>query len=333
MYLLAALTVISATPATFDVAVARAEAGDTIVLQGGSYGGRIIANRSHATPVQIDASRAQVREVTFRNSAGWTWRGGQITGPREQYYGVLIDNSRRITIADARFSGVRVGASVIRGSEDVVLQNNRFDGVRSDGINIAGARRVQVLNNTCLNFRPIPPVLDKAGRLIRDGDHPDCIQSWVPPGYRTDDVVIRGNQGIGEMQGIIHFGLVSRPRARNFVIENNAMTVTYWHGIAVSNIDGLTLRYNTVTPATERLLIDPRTANARAWMRVDTSTQTTICGNVVTAYPDWFGTRPCGATDRPTGPKVNSQISGGALSRSGRLLVPTPPVTTTSRRS
>lgn len=274
LMMLAALT---ANPTTLPAVIAKAKPGDTITLERGDYPTVTIVNRVNDVPIEVDASAATLREVTFRGSAGWTWKGGRIVGPPEQYYGSLIDNSKRIRIIGVTYSGMRLGTAAFRNSEDVDIIGNRYDGMRSDGINIAGAQRIRVIGNSCTNFKPIQPTYDQAGKvLLKDGDHPDCIQAWVsydktelPTGY----ILIAGNYANGEMQGIF-----ANSGIRNVTIVGNDLTVSYWHGITYPDAKGLTVRYNRVRTVPGARMKNAPYGLVTAWIRTS-GTALDVCGN------------------------------------------------------
>ena len=278
---------LTATPATLPQVIARAKPGDTITLAPGNYPTVIIANRVNDRPVVVDASAATLREVTFRGSAGWTWQGGKIVGPPEQFYGSLIDNSKRIRIVGVTYSGVRVGTAVFRNSENVELLKNRYDGVRSDGINIAGARNVRVVGNTCVNFKPIPPTYDAAGKkLLRDGDHPDCVQAWVVPNHLpTENLYIAENYANGDMQGIF-----AGSGTRNVTVIRNDLTVSHWHAISFPDSEGLSIRDNRVRTVPGARMKNAPYGPVTAWIRYNVGE---ACGNQVRDRPKGPESKPC----------------------------------------
>lgn len=143
---------------------------------------------------------------------------------------------------DVVFSGNAVHdftrGSVIGGSHRVTVSGNTFYHIRSDGADFGGVTDVLVENNLFYDFYPCC------------GDHPDHIQFWNDNGTEIQqNVVIRGNtslRGNGDPTQSIFIQANSPFRNRNYLIENNVVYNGTSHGITASEIDGVTIRHNTV---------------------------------------------------------------------------------------
>lgn len=278
-----------ATPETFAAVAQAARDGDTIVLARGYYGDVYLPVADHADPVEIDASQTRARSLTIRGTAGWTWRGGTIDSPLPPavWRNVMIDNARRIEIAGVTMTGGHTGVLVTRGSEDIVLRGNIFTGLQSDGINVATAKRVSMIGNTCVDFRPIPPVWAD-GKLVKDGTHPDCIMLWSEAGKEpTSDILILGNRALGLMQGITTFyhPSLGRPKVERVRVWNNTVAIRgFWHGIYFMDTPGADLRFNTVATLPNSTALGRPDIKTTAWLRADPDA--VRCGNTVNGIAD-----------------------------------------------
>lgn len=263
-----------ADPATLKAVLASAQPGDTVVLaKDRLYGDVVVPVKDHAVPVEIEAAGATLRSLTFRRTSGWRWLGGIIDSPpldppfgaRTVWRNVTIEASNRIELAGAVLTGGETGVLVTRGSSDVMLRGNIATGLRSDGFNIATATRVSLIGNTCRDFRPIPAIYDAAGKLVKDGTHPDCIQLWSEKGQPpTSDLTIIGNRIYGAMGGITHFYKPELGRDKVYRVRawNNDIEISQFWGMALTDTPGSDIRFNRV--ATIPGAVDP----ARAWVKI-----------------------------------------------------------------
>lgn len=272
-----------ANPDTF-AAVAKAAAdGDTIVLARGYYGDVVLPIADHAQPVEIDASQTRARSLMIRGTSGWTWRGGTIDSPLPPavWRNVMIDNARRIEIAGVTVTGGHTGVLVTRGSDLVTLRGNVFTGLQSDGINVATATHVSIIGNTCTDFRPLLAIYDAAGKMVKDGTHPDCIMLWSEPGKpATSDILISGNTMRGAMQGIAHFWHPSLGRDKVYRVRawDNEVEVSYFWGIALANTPGSDIRFNRVSTIPGAVDLARPTLKITAYFTSDPDA--VRCGNV-----------------------------------------------------
>ena len=261
-----------ATPATLDSILYTARGGEQIVLAPGQYGDVTLPARDYTSQVSVDASQAQFTSLTLRRVGRLAITGGSVNGARDATHAVLVDDSHDVAIRNMRVSGSRVGIGVSR-SHDIALERNQLDGLRSDGINIASAQRVRITDNVCKNFSPIPASYDGAGKLIKDGDHPDCIQGWsraaLPP---TSDVTITGNSGTGFMQGIFF----ARPHEGGFdriVIRDNTFDLSIFNGIILSEARDSEVTGNVVRTIRGSVMPSVPHHPITAWIRVNRPTQ------------------------------------------------------------
>lgn len=283
----AAATTLTATPVTFAKVAAKAKDGDRIVLAAGNYGDVRLPPVDHAKPVTIDASRATARSLTIkRPTAGWTWRGGVIDSPLPPgiWFNITMRGAKRIEIAGVTLTGGFTGVQV-NESQDVVLRNNLATGLQSDGFNIMSSQRVSVIGNTCRDFRPLLPIYDPAGKLIKDGTHDDCVQLWSNKGgVPTRDITIVGNTARGYMQGIGVYGNPGPP-VENITVEGNDLELAMWHGINIADAKGVVVaRNNKVRAVPGARQLNAPFHEVKPWLKTPPGAVT--CGNVVRGVAD-----------------------------------------------
>ena len=309
-------------PTSLALALTQADAGDVIRLAPGNYEDVVLPPRDNQPAITIDADAATVRSLMIRGTAGWVWNGGTIDSPlpptkqpfarNSVWRNVMIDNAKRIEIAGVTLTGGETGVLVTRGSEDVLLRNNIATGLQSDGFNIATAKRVTLTGNTCRDFRPINPVFDAKGKMLKDGSHPDCIMMWSEAGKEpTSDITIIGNRMSGKMQGIDHFyhASLGRPPVYRVTVRKNIVDVTYWHGITLQNTPNADVRDNIVTSYSGARMLNYPYAPIRTWLKVD-GPGSVECGNTVEDFPNGEGTTPCPG-DAGSDTKSLSRATGG----------------------
>jgi hypothetical protein len=177
-------------------------------------------------------------------------------------------------------------------STKIDVIGNKFDGVRSDGVNIAMSQRVRILGNACVNFRPIRPIYASDGRLLVDGDHPDCIQAWSRRGFApTSDVTIEDNAAEGEMQGISFFDPGQGGYDR-IVIRNNNLRLSYWNGIVALEARNSLVTDNIVATVSGARALNWPFQLIATWIRL-TGVNNVVCDNDVLAFPNGEGTAAC----------------------------------------
>lgn len=272
-----------ANPATLAGVVAGAADGASIVLAAGDYGRVTLRERRFARPITLDARAARFEQLVLRNVSGVTVAGGTVQSP-DDVLGVFVDGSDHVTVGGMTVSGARVGIT-LRRSKDVVLENNVLAGVRSDGINIGMSQRVRVEGNQCRDFHPASPTYDAAGKMSRDGDHPDCIQGWSRPNDPpTADVTVIGNRADGTMQGVFfgnaQTGGVDDGGFDRIAVKDNDLTVGMYNAIMLDSA-----RSGLVTGNRVRGVPGARNpwrphGEVTPWIRLARS-EVTACGNQV----------------------------------------------------
>ena len=153
-------------------------------------------------------------------------------------HGVNVRESENITILNSEFHDLFRGVSIFDSTNTAVV-NNTFEDLSSDGIVGRGDHGVLIADNRIGRFN-----------LASDEDiHPDGIQFWDSGASRQNrDITIRGNiiiRGDGDhAQGIfIKSGVFP---TENILIENNVIHQSLTQGIFLTNVDGATIRNNTV---------------------------------------------------------------------------------------
>jgi hypothetical protein len=210
-----------ATDTNFSSVFASAQAGDTIVLNG-RFGATLLADRSFATRLNIDARDAQFTgALTIRNMRGVAITGGSFGGGGAwqdsdtikvqasngirfiqpqltadgsgRARGLTFRDSSNIAVSNGSFSGFRLAIG-INGVRNGNLTNNRITAATSDGINIVNSHFVTARGNVCSDNLPSP------------GAHPDCIQLWSLAGFPVQsDIKLIGNTALGYTQGFTSF--------------------------------------------------------------------------------------------------------------------------------
>lgn len=282
---------VSVTPATLVAVLKSAKGGETIVLQTGDYGKVIFPYRDYPTRVVVDATAARFSQIWIRRVSGLEIRGGSIVGARTEPFTMAIDSSRNLRVANMTMSGARVGISLTR-SQGIDIISNRFDGLRSDGVNIAMTSQVLIQGNSCRNFNPIQAVYSSTGALIKDGDHPDCIQGWSSRGYTPiSDISIVGNTAVGYMQGIF-FGNTGQGGYDRITIRDNDLTVGAFNGIILWEARSSTVTRNKVKTVPGARLKSYPFALVSSWIQL-TGRNIVACGNTAASTRYSVGLNAC----------------------------------------
>ena len=241
-----AATVYTATSATLHSVFASASSGDTIKLSG-NFGQTTLANRSFASMVTIDASRARfsdtlvVRNIdyltiqggVFGNTTGSTsylraiaaFGGSNLLFNRIAFVGndtgtgLGASGTTHVKVASSTFTHLKVGAALTSVSSSFLL-NNSVTYAASDGFEIADSRNVTASGNKCSLSTPSP------------GAHPDCIQMWSIAGNPIQsDIIISGNTATGATQGFTSFDPANASGLR-FKFLDNIVNTSYPQGVA-----------------------------------------------------------------------------------------------------
>lgn len=299
-----------ATSATLKSVFASVAGGDTIQLSG-NFDLVALQNRSFATKVTIDASRATfTNTVTINNVSRLDFVGGTFGSTATTYQnggtirvvgGSSIRFLRPTLVGDGggsargiNFTGT-TGFGVDRGtfegfrlaigvgtSRHGMISNNRITKATSDGINIVSSRFITARGNHCSNT------------IISLGAHPDCIQLWSTVGQPIQsDIKIQNNEAHGYTQGFTSFDPANASGSR-IEISGNIVATSLPQGIACYGcFDSLVTR-NILTTLPE--------ANHRTMIRVIGG-----ANNIVTA-------NSTGPFTRATGGETMFDMAGSAAS-------------------
>lgn len=279
-----------------DRLIANARPGTTIVLPTKNYGIITLPARTFTPALRIDARAATFGGIVMRRVSGIEIAGGTIIGSGGRSYGVTITDASRIRVSGMTITGAHRGI-VVSQSEDVSLTDNVLTNLMSDGIDVALSRKVAIERNTCRNFRPTLGTYDEAGRLVKDGDHPDCIQAWSrssrPP---TSDLSILDNVIEGTMQGIF-LGNRSRDGMNDggfdrVVVRGNRVTVSMPNGIYIKDGRNIQVTDNIVRTVKGATMPNRRSIAVKASLRL-TGENITACNNIVDSDPRAIGTGRC----------------------------------------
>lgn len=260
----------TATPATLQSMLNSARAGDTITLAAGDYAPVRVDSKKWSPAVTIEAGAARMTQVALNDVSGVIWRGGTFDGKDTVRTAWSAGKSDHITVDGLKFSHYLRNGVVINESSDIRLVNNLISESGSDGFDIALSRRIVIDHNECRDATPTP------------GAHPDCIQLWSRPNAPpVADVTITNNTISGDTQGITGFnhvrGGVDDGGFDRIRVEDNHVTVKYWHGITFYNCRSCIARRNRVDTMPN--------GRIKAWIKFIAS-DVEACGNVVSAYSE-----------------------------------------------
>ncbi len=142
----------SATYKTIQSAVNAAVAGDTVLVQSGTYNEVVLVEKAitvkaapGATPI-VDAGQ---KYPAFRVKAAATIDGFTIRNAGKSYTGVYVTASGA-TVSNNKISGCGWGIFLTGGSANTV-KGNTVDGATTDGIGISGSNRNTVTGNKVTN--------------------------------------------------------------------------------------------------------------------------------------------------------------------------------------
>lgn len=296
------VTLIGATAATTILAsgaggIENAKPGSVIIWPAGDGQTLTIVGKRFDPAITIDGSKASFSAISIRDSSGIHIKGGTVIGQGRPSVGVRIQYSSRVTIEGMTVTGAHTGI-IAGGSEDVIIKNNQLVGLISDGIQIPLSRRVLIEGNSCADFSPAPKVYDAAGKIVTDGDHADCIQSWSRPKMSpVADIKIINNRMEGQMQGIflgnkIRNGVDDGGYDR-ILIEGNRVRVARWHGISVDSARGVTVRNNHISTIPGSFMSTPPYQRISARLAIKGSSDVIACENIVETKTNSFGLEKC----------------------------------------
>lgn len=298
------------TAATLQQVLAMAKSGDTITLAADEFRDVNISGRRFKPAIVIDAKEAKLFNWVLKDVAGIAIRGAHFSlnpptlstrtglpawgtsifiqhaddieisdsafqGPGQadaktsgvfgDGYGFKVDSGSQVTVARNTFAGYKIGL-LVSNIDGFKVLNNTFTSMRSDGMDIAMAHNGLVEGNAC------------SGTVVRDKEHPDCIQMWSRPGGpATSDIVIRKNKVEGDSQGISLFNHVrdgvDDGGFDRILIEDNDVEVRASQGIAIVQGRNSVVRNNRVKTLSGAVY--------RASINTSKSADVVRCGNVV----------------------------------------------------
>ncbi|NVO25220.1 right-handed parallel beta-helix repeat-containing protein [Donghicola mangrovi] len=173
--------------------------------------------------------------------------------------GLSLRNVTRLTLENSEIRNFYRGL-VVGEATDTVIRRNDLHDLRSDGMNFVKVTGLLVEANVIRDFH----------RSFASDDHADMIQFWsMNADYPSTDVTIRRNfLTVG--RGDHTQGIFMRNEAvdaqhggpsmfyRDVVIEENLIMNNHFHGITVGEVDGLTIRQNTLIRVPRRSDPDQR---------------------------------------------------------------------------
>jgi hypothetical protein len=259
----ASAATVSATSANFTSVFAAAKAGDTIMLSG-NFDGAVLANRSFARPVRINARAAVFTgKLTVRNvdglvviggvygAANTNWQNGGtivVSGGSNISFlqptligdgagkarGLSFQSTTGVNVDRARFSGFRMAVgidSVTNGT----FTNNFVRGATSDGFDIVNSHFVTASHNSCTASMP------------SIGAHADCMQLWSLAGQPVQsDISILNNYAYGQTQGFTSFD-PERGGGLRITMSGNRIDTSMPQGIACYGCVDSTITWNVLT--------------------------------------------------------------------------------------
>jgi len=251
------------------------KAGDTVYLRSGDYGSITLSGNNSdfitiaadtgATPVisaiKISGSKWIIKDLTIRalgstlvdvvssasnniivgnhilsqqDVSSWSqadWRSNSSTA--------IWVKGPCTTVLDNNIENIKWG--IFESADHELVQGNTINNIAGDGMQIT-ASNITIRNNRLTNF------LD-----IGDGNHADMIQAWNTSSNVFHDITIDSNIGInqtdpnlpfrnGDTQGITEFdGQWDR-----YIVTNNVVVTSHWHGISIYGATNANLINNTV---------------------------------------------------------------------------------------
>lgn len=280
-------------------ALASAKAGDTILLQAGTYSGLRFDSYNFSSAVTITSAdpnnQAVLTDFNINNAGGltfqkvdlfandptgyWSFRvnsshditfdqvrihGSLDNNPLNDQDGLGFWNSSNITITNSEFTELGTALSLGTNS-NILIAGNYLHDLRTDAMDLSGVQNVKILNNYITEF------------YIATGDHPDAIQFWTSATAPTKDIQISGNvitRGAGTvgMQGIYMSTDPGTMVLENVNISDNFLVGTGYQGISI--LGG----FNNATIANNQLYsLDNNTK--LTWIRLDTGVGASVTGN------------------------------------------------------
>lgn len=277
--------------------LARARGGETLSLAPGNYGTIKVVDREFKPAVRIVANGARFSSIVLTNVTGLSIEGGTVAASGEKSIGINVKNGRDLSFQRMTVTGAHRGIAIGR-SNGVLLNDMNLTGLGSDGIDLALSRRITLRGIRCSNFSPTHSVYDAAGKLIKVGDHPDCIQAWSRPAMPpVADVLVENSQIEGDMQGIF-FGNHIRDGVDDggfdrIRIRNNNIRVNRYNAIVILDGRNSEITNNRVSTLPGGINTLRPNAVIRAGIRVKGGNDNIFCANTVLDFPNGPGTLAC----------------------------------------
>lgn len=185
---------------------------------------------------------------------------------RRYISGLMLRESRRITVTKSYFSNFWHGLSLLNLSDSRIALNE-FEGLQTDAIRGGGVSDTRLENNVMTNFRPAK------------GDHPDGIQLWSThqnePGRNIHIAHNLVNRGSGSpIQGIFIRDTYSQLPFENIEIRNNLVLGSLYNGISVMGANGVNISGNAVYG----------TSDQKSWIRMQKVMEANLTGNSAQQY-------------------------------------------------
>lgn len=273
--------------------------GDTILVGGGVHTNRLVrlnalvktpavtirAANPNNPPIFTGTKALEMRGVEGLTLDGIHFVGAGNTAPGTQPQnsrGFWIENTRRLTIRNCRFSNFDIALMGIMTSnntfvnEDVLIEYNRFDRWGVDGIRVfSPTHRLTIQYNVWADSRIFVGVPGPGGSNLTGTGmfwrtrHPDMIQMSRNTGSDAniaEDVIIRHNlftDQSGNSHGFLMAGNTKLAgfKFRRVLVQGNDLSSGRGVGMVSKACDGLTMIGN-------RLRAVPSAVNARPYLSV-----------------------------------------------------------------
>lgn len=302
-------------------AIRSADAGDTILLSGGTYslsasGGNLsgvtIAAASAASAASASgtalaaaaaASQVNFSSININNAKNVTFDGVKISG-NGSGTGLSVKNSDHVTFENSTITGFKIGA-MIRGSDDFTFRNNTVSKITFDGMIMSGMQNGTISGNSIsLNVK-------------NGAQHSDGIQFY---GGHMSNVTIQNNlvETNNKVSHGIYGGNGSSSYYSNITIDHNTVISRQVLGIAVGETHGLKITNNIV-------LRDLSENSGAPKIRVNhDATGVTISGNVTHTTPEASGVnwQPTGKSEPGWTIANNKIVSVGTSLKTAESLAP-----------
>ncbi len=246
--------------------------GDTIQLTAGEYTLSKLQSMSFASGVTITsadpAHQAVLDGVNMQNVSGLTLSNLEVKVDDKLGAAIILSGGNNDHFTNLNIHGTGVGDGVgvrvvgtnltlansnihdvgsginISNSDAIAVTGNQIHNVQIDGIGVVGTSDIAISGNSFTNFYPVA------------GNHSDAIQFLTAGTTKAaHDITITNNtyvRGAGEAstQGIF-LGNEAKINYENVNISGNTIIGAIYNGIAVTDVDHLSLTHNTVQGYTD----------------------------------------------------------------------------------